>query len=392
MQPQVSAFILLALAAAAYVHAAPAESTFANRFPSLPFKHTQISTNGFPMNEKGESFHLIQQGVDQSPVWLSESQVWDIEKTQRRFMDVTFHPDMMEKANTLHRAQKLNSLSKDIQRFARNSPVVLSHKDQVASIVDSCNTTLMKTTLEKMWLLSKVQEVASNAKPGIDVKVIEFKHPFIQSSVIARIEGQQNQEETVIIGAHLDSTNSKDHAGRAPGADDDGSGTVSSFEAFRALIDSGFKPKRPIEFHWYAGEEGGLLGSQDVAYSYQQANRKVAGMLQLDITGRPFKDRPNEIGIINDYVDPNLTITLKEIVKQYLPDVTTKDGWCYYGCSDHYSWNQTGYPAARSFESAKASYNTDMHTTEDTIDKVNFDHALRFTKIAVVFAAELSLE
>ncbi|KAI9593549.1 hypothetical protein BDF19DRAFT_448101 [Syncephalis fuscata] len=295
MQPQISAFILLALAAAAY--------------------------------------------------------------TQRKFMNVTFHPDMMEKANTLHRTQKLNALSKDIQRFARNSPVVFFRKNQVASIVASCNTKLMKTTLKKLvtffnrrydskhganaskWLLSKVQEVAKTAKPGVEVKVIEFKHPFIQFSIIARIEGQKNQEEAVIIGAHLDSTNSKDHAGRAPGADDDGSGTVSSFEAFRALIDSGFKPKRSIEFHWYAGEEGGFLGSQ-MHHS--------------------------------DNIDPNLTITLKEIIKQYLPDVTTKDGLCGYGCSDHYSWNIRDYPAV--------SDNRRIHSVKDTIDQVNFDHALRFTK------------
>ncbi|KAI9594101.1 hypothetical protein BDF19DRAFT_445938, partial [Syncephalis fuscata] len=355
MQPQINTFILLALAAAAYVHAAPAEPTSANRFPSLPFKHTQTNANGFPTNEKGESFHLIQQGVDQSPTWMSESQVWNIKKADRKFMDVTFHPDMIENVDTPHRVQKLNSFAKDVQRFVRNSPVVLSHKNQVAPIIASCNTVLMKATLEKLvtffnrrydsehganaskWLLSKVQEVAKTAKPGVEVKVTGFKHAFIQSSIIARIEGQKNQEEAVIIGAHLDSTNSKDRAGRAPGADDDGSGTVSSIEAFRALINSGFKPKRPIEFHWYAGEEDGLLGSQDVAHSYQQAKRKVAGMLQLDMTGVPVKGRPNEIGIITDNADPNLTITIKEIIKQYLPDVTTKDDRCGYGCSDHYS-------------------------------------------------------
>lgn len=39
-------------------------------------------------------------------------------------------------------------------------------------------------------------------------------------------------------------------AGRAPGADDDGSGTVNLIEAFRVLLASGFKPATPIEFHW----------------------------------------------------------------------------------------------------------------------------------------------
>lgn len=52
------------------------------------------------------------------------------------------------------------------------------------------------------------------------------------------------------------------------GADDDGSGTVTILEAYRALIASEFTPNRTVEFHWYSAEEGGLLGSQAVAKDY----------------------------------------------------------------------------------------------------------------------------
>lgn len=38
------------------------------------------------------------------------------------------------------------------------------------------------------------------------------------------------------------------------GADDDGSGTVTILEAYRALLESGFKPNRTVEFHWYSAE------------------------------------------------------------------------------------------------------------------------------------------
>ena len=37
-----------------------------------------------------------------------------------------------------------------------------------------------------------------------------------------------------------------------------------------------------VEFHWYAGEEGGLLGSQDIAASYEQEGKNVKGMFQMD--------------------------------------------------------------------------------------------------------------
>lgn len=69
---------------------------------------------------------------------------------------------------------------------------------------------------------------------------------------------------------------------RAPGADDDGSGTVTILEVFRALVGTGFRPHRPVEFHWYSAEEAGLLGSQAVAKSYEKKNVDVLAMIQVN--------------------------------------------------------------------------------------------------------------
>lgn len=69
------------------------------------------------------------------------------------------------------------------------------------------------------------------------------------------------------------------------GADDDGSGTTSSLEALRALSHGNYTPETPLEFHYYSAEEGGLLGSQAVAKSYEDSGRKVLAMLQMDMTG-----------------------------------------------------------------------------------------------------------
>jgi len=68
---------------------------------------------------------------------------------------------------------------------------------------------------------------------------------------------------------------------RAPGADDDGSGTVTILEVFHALVTVGFRPPRPVEFHWYSAEEGGLLGSQAVAKVYEKRNVDVLAMIQV---------------------------------------------------------------------------------------------------------------
>jgi leucyl aminopeptidase len=83
----------------------------------------------------------------------------------------------------------------------------------------------------------------------------------------------------------------------APGADDDGSGTVSILESYRALLAADFRPAKTVEFHWYSAEvrlelarlfcnslryqEVGLLGSQAVAKDYQSRKATVVAMSQV---------------------------------------------------------------------------------------------------------------
>jgi len=50
------------------------------------------------------------------------------------------------------------------------------------------------------------------------------------------------------------------------------------------LVNSDFKPTTPIEIHFYAGEEAGLLGSQAVATSYYGAGTEVKAFMELDMT------------------------------------------------------------------------------------------------------------
>jgi bacterial leucyl aminopeptidase len=150
-----------------------------------------------------------------------------------------------------------------------------------------------------------------------------FKHPWGQNSIIATIPGKSN--ETVVIGAHQDSINLwLPSILPAPGADDDGSGTVTILEAFRVLLTSEdvIKGKAPntIEFHWYSAEEGGLLGSQAIFADYEKKGRVVKAMLQQDMTGFIQKTvdsgKPESVGVIMDFVDPGLTAFIKKVIEE----------------------------------------------------------------------------
>lgn len=161
-----------------------------------------------------------------------------------------------------------------------------------------------------------VQEARANAT----VSVRSFPHLWQQHSVIATIPGRTNR--TIVIGAHLDSINKYlPPFLSAPGADDNGSGTVTIMEAFRALLRSRHvesKAQNTIEFHWYSAEAG-LLGSQAIFQAYKDG-RDVKAMLQQDMTGYVqgtlAAGKRESVGVIGDLVDAGLTEFIKTVIDE----------------------------------------------------------------------------
>lgn len=174
------------------------------------------------------------------------------------------------------------------------------------------------------WLLDLVNTTVHESGAGkFGAHVRAFEHPWGQNSVIATIPGKS--EKTVVIGAHQDSINLFfPMFFAAPGADDDGSGTVTILEALRVLLQFEAVLKgnasNTIEFHWYSAEEGGLLGSQAIFKAYAKEGRDVIAMLQQDMTGYVHKTlaagEPESVGVVTDHVSPALTEFVKEVVSQ----------------------------------------------------------------------------
>ena len=72
-----------------------------------------------------------------------------------------------------------------------------------------------------------------------------------------------SDEPGVVVGAHMDTLSSA--VSIKPGADDDGSGSVTVLETARSLLSSGMHFKKPLYLIWYSAEELGLIGSQFAA-------------------------------------------------------------------------------------------------------------------------------
>jgi leucyl aminopeptidase len=332
--------------------------------------------------------------------WVTEEDKWEMRRNGQNFMDIT-------------ETQALGSKNIGIKRTVEFPKKCVKQED-VNGLFDNLSKTNMQKNLEKLtsfhtryykseyglqssdWVQAKVASIVKDAGAEGIVNVKSFPHTWQQHSVIATIPGQS--ESTIVIGAHQDSINLfLPSILSAPGADDDGSGTVTIMEAFRALLESdevaGSNATNTIEFHWYSAEEGGLLGSQAIFQEYERTGRDVKAMLQQDMTGFVQKtidaSQPESVGVIMDYVDPGLTGFIKTVIEEYctIPWVETK---CGYACSDHASASKAGYPSAFVIESSFENSDPHIHTTDDSIKYLSFDHMLEHARMTLGLVYELA--
>ncbi|MBN8726297.1 MAG: M20/M25/M40 family metallo-hydrolase [Xanthomonadales bacterium] len=224
-----------------------------------------------------------------------------------------------------------------------------------------------------------------------------------QPSVILTINGHELADEVVVIGGHLDSINWDDpwnSAQRAPGADDDASGIATMTEMIRIALDSGWQPKRTIKFMGYAAEELGLLGSEAIASRYAADGVNVVGVLQLDMTNY-WNGTPYQLRIVSDNSNAALLAYIGELFDEYLAPrgFTRANVTCGYGCSDHASWTDHGYPAGMLFEPGHpyTPGGWDMgdfpyiHTADDTLANMGDTAAptIPFAQLGLAFLGEL---
>src|SRR5690606_28412228 len=115
----------------------------------------------------------------------------------------------------------------------------------------------------------------------------------------------------------------------------------------------------------YAGEEGGLLGSNDIAQDYWNQGRNVVAVFQMDMTG--YKGSANDIYLISDRTDSDLNAFVVSLLQTYQPTLLRGTAQCDYACSDHASWDDRGFRATFPFEATFSGSNPLIHTSQDTV-------------------------
>lgn len=231
------------------------------------------------------------------------------------------------------------------------------------------------------------------SRPEVTAELYSHGGITPQPSVILTIPGSLFPDQVVVLGAHQDSIRSGggctgNPSCVAPGADDDGSGIATLSEVIRVALASGFAPQRTVQFMGYAAEEVGLQGSNHLAAVYQGNGTEVVAVLQLDMTG--YNGSIEDIVLISDHVDAELTAFTGDLLETYLPELAVTTTACGYACSDHASWTSRGFRAVFPFEARFGQHNSAIHSGNDTMATLGSSaaHAVKFARLAAAFMVE----
>lgn len=186
----------------------------------------------------------------------------------------------------------------------------------------------------------------------------------------------------------------------APGANDDGSGTVLVMELARVFAESNIDFDATLVFITVAGEEQGLLGATAHASKAKADNVPIQAVFNNDIVGnstggngivdgatvRLYSEGPD------DSPSRALANFTKRWAERYVPShrirlMSRRDRFSRGG--DHSGYNAAGF-AAVGFRESKENYSK-QHNANDTIDGVAFPYLAQNARANAAAMATLAL-
>lgn len=212
-------------------------------------------------------------------------------------------------------------------------------------------------------MIVRMLELGVKVKLRVNVQAKYHTEDKNGYNVLAELPGSDLKDETVMIGAHLDSW----HAGT--GAADNADGSAVALEAMRILKTIGVKPRRTIKLAIWSGEEEGLLGSQKWVTINLAGDANKTARDKFDVY---FNQDPGSGPIYGWYLENNSLV--KPIFDAWLEpfkDLGARRNIIQpIGNTDHVSFNRAGvlgFNAVQNYD----LYDTRIHHTNmDTFERV----------------------
>lgn len=296
--------------------------------------------------------------------------------------------------------------------FEHTYPVIQEEDVQIRNLMDQVSKDRLESTIDYMqsyhtrrwdsrmvydvqdWLYDTYRDMGFDTVLLHDFQVIIHDTLYYETSdnVIAVQKGLVYPDEYVVCGAHYDSYNlSPGHPDslRAPGADDNASGSSGILETARLL--SRCKFERSILYCGWAAEEIGLIGSAAFAKDCADHMLDIVGYFNLDMIG--YLNEGSDIHVHLMYTTQDSTIAkyVYNFSNVYFPEMPISQNWLSWGDSDYSSFNRNGYPAVHTFEDVHFS-SPFIHTPDDLlgVSVNNMDQVKRFTELNLGLVATLA--
>lgn len=271
----------------------------------------------------------------------------------------------------------------------------------------------------RQWIHDELQRTSPRLQVSFDTHVIDPRGRITQKTdlrnVLAILPGKTPRR--IYVSGHYDSINlgARGQAGfnagvrgarpadpnvDAPGANDDGSGTVLAMELARVFAESGIEFDATLVFMAVAGEEQGLVGAAAHAQRMKAENVPVQALFNNDIVGnerggngitdgatvRLYSEGPE------DSPSRSLAQFTRRIAARYVPShrirlMARRDRFGRGG--DHSAFNAAGF-AAVCFRESRENYSK-QHNANDTIDGVSFRYLAQNARANVAAMATLAL-
>ncbi len=212
-------------------------------------------------------------------------------------------------------------------------------------------------------------------------------------NLIATRKGDKTPDKVVIVGAHIDSTAGEQYRNEAvaPGADDDGSGTIG-LTVYAGIL-AGLPLDCTVEFVHFSGEEQGLWGSYAHSDAVAAAKTVVPAMIETDMIG--YCAKPGNRVDIHDDQDRNgshaIVVKMVRNVHRYGLDLNPVDthNHAVEDRSDHAGFLDHGYMGVLvSEEFTDDGFNPRYHTKDERSKYMNFPYMAEVIKMVLATIAD----
>lgn len=226
---------------------------------------------------------------------------------------------------------------------------------------------------------------------GFTVTTQAFRAGY-SSNVVATLVGQVEPTKLVLVTAHYDSRGPSvsSTTERAPGANDNGSGTGTLLQIAKLISDNKISFGYTVILIAFSGEEQGLYGSAYSAQMYKAEGADIVAVLNADMVAYRSPSETPQLAFVSRSSTLALNTLLANISKVYVSGLTI--GTTTACCTDHASFYNQGYAATSFFERNGAIADPMYHKSGDLVNREGYDIAVQYPLIVQsVFAGLLTI-